>query len=160
MCVITAFFMGLILSAEEIVRDRKILRRESFLNLSWFSYINSKILMMLLFSAIQTVTFVLAGNLILGISGMTFTLPRSCGKTCWSAVHTSTVPGTPALLLRISKGLKNIFISFPGMQTSIPLRGSLSRPSTLRNLALLQLKMPGTILTACQAISRLSGSPI
>jgi len=73
MCVITAFFMGLILSAEEIVRDRKILRRESFLNLSWFSYINSKILMMLLFSAIQTVTFVLAGNLILGISGMTFT---------------------------------------------------------------------------------------
>lgn len=27
MCVITAFFMGLILSAEEIVSDRKILRR-------------------------------------------------------------------------------------------------------------------------------------
>jgi len=73
MCVITAFFMGLILSAEEIVSDRKILSRESFLNLSWFSYINSKILMMLLFSAIQTVTFVLAGNLILGISGMTIT---------------------------------------------------------------------------------------
>ncbi len=73
MCVITGFFMGLILSAEEIVRDRKILKRESFLNLSWLSYINSKILMMFMFSAIQTVTFVLAGNLILGISGMTFT---------------------------------------------------------------------------------------
>lgn len=73
MCVITAFFMGLILSAEEIVRDRRILKRESFLNLSWFSYINSKVLMMFLFSAIQTATFVLAGNLILGISGMTFT---------------------------------------------------------------------------------------
>jgi ABC-type multidrug transport system ATPase subunit len=73
MCVITAFFMGLILSAEEIVRDRKILRRESFLNLSWFSYINSKIIMMFLFAAIQTGTFVLAGNLILGIRGMTLT---------------------------------------------------------------------------------------
>ncbi|HNT92792.1 MAG TPA: ATP-binding cassette domain-containing protein [Bacteroidales bacterium] len=73
MCVITAFFMGLILSAEEIVRDRKILKRESFLNLSWMSYINSKILMMLLFSAVQTGTFVLAGNLILGIKGMTIT---------------------------------------------------------------------------------------
>lgn len=73
MCVITAFFMGLILSAEEIVRDRKILKRESFLNLSWFSYINSKIIMMFLFAAIQTGTFVLAGNLILGIRGLTLT---------------------------------------------------------------------------------------
>ena len=43
MCVITALFMGLIISAEEIVRDRKILKRESFLNLSWFSYLNSKV---------------------------------------------------------------------------------------------------------------------
>ncbi|MFZ0471011.1 MAG: ATP-binding cassette domain-containing protein, partial [Bacteroidales bacterium] len=43
MCVITATFMGLIISAEEIVKDRKILKRESFLNLSWFSYLNSKI---------------------------------------------------------------------------------------------------------------------
>lgn len=73
MCVITAFFMGLIMSAEEIVKDRKILKRESFLKLSWFSYINSKILMMFMISALQTITFVLAGNLILGIKGMTLT---------------------------------------------------------------------------------------
>lgn len=71
MCVITALFMGLIISAEEIVRDRKILKRESFLNLSWFSYINSKVMMMFLVSAIQTILFVIAGNLILGIRGMT-----------------------------------------------------------------------------------------
>lgn len=71
MCVITAFFMGLILSAEEIVKDRKILKRESFLNLSWFSYINSKVMMMFIISALQTITFVIAGNLILGIKGMT-----------------------------------------------------------------------------------------
>lgn len=71
MCVITALFMGLIISAEEIVRDRKILKRESFLNLSWFSYINSKVMMMFMVSALQTISFVIAGNLILGIKGMT-----------------------------------------------------------------------------------------
>lgn len=71
MCVVTALFMGLIISAEEIVRDRRILRRESFLNLSWFSYMNSKVLMMFIISAIQTATFVLIGNMILGIRGMT-----------------------------------------------------------------------------------------
>jgi ABC transport system ATP-binding/permease protein len=46
MCVITALFLGLMLSAEEIIRDRKILKRESFLNLSWFSYINSKVIIL------------------------------------------------------------------------------------------------------------------
>jgi ABC-type multidrug transport system ATPase subunit len=71
MCVITAFFLGLIISAEEIVKDRKILKRESFLNLSWFSYINSKVFMMFLFSAIQTLSFILIGNLILGIRDVT-----------------------------------------------------------------------------------------
>jgi len=73
MCVITALFMGLIISAEEIVRDRKILKRESFLNLSWFSYLNSKVFIMFAISAIQTILFVLIGNFILGIKGMTLT---------------------------------------------------------------------------------------
>ncbi|MCA1741610.1 MAG: ATP-binding cassette domain-containing protein [Bacteroidales bacterium] len=71
MCIITALFMGLIISAEEIVKDRKILKRESFLNLSWFSYINSKVVMMFIISAIQTISFVIVGNLILEIRGMT-----------------------------------------------------------------------------------------
>jgi ABC-type multidrug transport system ATPase subunit len=72
MCVITSMFLGLIISSEEILKDRKILKRESFLNLSWFSYINSKIIMMFLISAIQTISFILVGNSILGIKGMTF----------------------------------------------------------------------------------------
>ena len=71
MCVITSMFLGLIISSEEILKDRKILKRESFLNLSWFSYINSKIIMMFLISAIQTISFILVGNSILGIKGMT-----------------------------------------------------------------------------------------
>jgi ABC-type multidrug transport system ATPase subunit len=72
MCVITALFLGLIISSEEILKDRKILKRESFLSLSWFSYINSKIILMFLISAIQTISFILVGNSILGIKGMTF----------------------------------------------------------------------------------------
>jgi ABC-type multidrug transport system ATPase subunit len=72
MCIITALFLGLIISSEEILKDRKILQRESFLNLSWFSYINSKIMMMFSISAIQTISFVLVGNSVLGIKGMTF----------------------------------------------------------------------------------------
>lgn len=71
MSVITSLFLGLIISAEEIVRDRKILKRESFLNLSWFSYLNSKIVIMFLISAIQTISFILIGNYILEIKGMT-----------------------------------------------------------------------------------------
>jgi len=71
MCVITSMFFGLMVSSEEIIRDRKILKREAFLNLSWVSYLNSKIMILFILSAIQTFSFVLIGNLILGIKGMT-----------------------------------------------------------------------------------------
>jgi len=47
-------FIGLTVSAEEIIRDRKIQKRESFLNLSRGSYLWSKIAIMFVLSAIQT----------------------------------------------------------------------------------------------------------
>lgn len=72
MSIIVALFMGLTVSAEEIIRDRKILKRESFLNLSWNSYLQSKLTILFLLSAIQTFTFVFIGNLILEIHGMTW----------------------------------------------------------------------------------------
>jgi len=72
MAIIVALFMGLTVSAEEIIRDRKILKRESFLNLSWNSYLLSKLGILFLLSAIQTLMFVVIGNLILEIHGMTF----------------------------------------------------------------------------------------
>ncbi|MFB3055676.1 MAG: ABC transporter permease, partial [Ignavibacteriaceae bacterium] len=61
---------GLTVSAEEIIRDRKILKREAFLNLSKGSYLTSKIIILFGISAIQTFTFVLVGNTILEINGM------------------------------------------------------------------------------------------
>jgi ABC-type multidrug transport system ATPase subunit len=71
MSVIVAF-MGLTISAEEIIKDRKILKREAFLNLSWMSYLNSKITVLLTLSAIQAALFVCVGNSILEIKGMYF----------------------------------------------------------------------------------------
>ncbi len=70
MSVIVALFMGLTVSAEEIIRDRKILKRESFLNLSRGSYIFSKLFILFSLSAIQTFTYTLIGNEILEIEGM------------------------------------------------------------------------------------------
>jgi ABC-type multidrug transport system ATPase subunit len=70
MSVIVALFMGLTVSAEEIIRDRKILKREGFLHLSRSSYLLSKISILFTLSAIQTLTFVLVGNYILEIRGM------------------------------------------------------------------------------------------
>ncbi len=71
MSVIVALFIGLTVSAEEIIRDQKILKREKFLNLSRDSYLISKISIMFVLSAIQTFSFVLLGNWILEIKGMT-----------------------------------------------------------------------------------------
>ena len=68
--VVVALFLGLTVAAEEIIKDKKILKRESFLNLSRRSYLFSKLSIMFLISGIQTIFFVLLGNFILEIRGM------------------------------------------------------------------------------------------
>ncbi len=70
MSVIVAIFMGLTISAEEIIKDRKILKREAFLNLSWSSYLISKTTVLMVISALQAAMFVLIGNSIMEIKGM------------------------------------------------------------------------------------------
>lgn len=70
MSVIVALFMGLTVSAEEIIRDRKILKREKFLHLNRSSYIISKISILFMISALQTALFVVVANFILEIHGM------------------------------------------------------------------------------------------
>ncbi len=72
MSVIVALFMGLTVSAEEIIRDQKILKREAFLHLSRSSYLISKMSILFMISAIQTFLFVLVGNYMLEINGMFF----------------------------------------------------------------------------------------
>jgi ABC transport system ATP-binding/permease protein len=72
MSLIVCLFLGFMVSAEEIFKDRKILKREKFLNLSRSSYLISKILILFAISAIQAFLFIVIANNILGIRGMFF----------------------------------------------------------------------------------------
>lgn len=72
MALIVALFIGLQLSAEEIFKDRKILKREKFLNLSRSGYLLAKISILFLISALQALAFVLVANSIVELKGMLF----------------------------------------------------------------------------------------
>lgn len=54
MSVIVAIFLGLSVSAEEIVRDRRVLQRERFLHLSWSAYSGAKLFHVGLLALLQT----------------------------------------------------------------------------------------------------------
>jgi hypothetical protein len=99
MAVVVALFLGLTVSAEEIIKDRRILERESFLKLSWFSYINSKIVILFTISAIQTFLYTLIGNSILEIQGML--LPY------WLILFSAACMGN-IIGLNISSGLDSV----------------------------------------------------
>ncbi len=73
MSIIVALFVGMIMSAEEIYHDRKILARESFLKLSRISYFNSKILILFVISFLQVCIYVFITNYILEIEKMHLT---------------------------------------------------------------------------------------
>ena len=70
MLVVVALFLGMIVSAEEIFKDRKLQKREQFLNLSKGSYLSSKFVLLLFISAIQSLLFTWVGNYILEIEDM------------------------------------------------------------------------------------------
>jgi len=70
MSIIVAMFIGLSISGEEIIKDRRILLRERFLNLSRSSYLTAKFIILLIVSAIQALLFVAVANTILEFHGM------------------------------------------------------------------------------------------
>ncbi len=107
MSVIVSLFVGLIISAEEIIKDRRIMERESYLNLNRGSYLNSKIIFLFVLTAIQMFVFVSIGNSILQIKGLY--------SGYWLALFSS---GAFAVLLglNISSGLKSliaVYINIP-----------------------------------------------
>ncbi|MDD2196764.1 MAG: ATP-binding cassette domain-containing protein [Bacteroidales bacterium] len=107
MSVVVSLFIGLMVSAEEIFNDKKILERESFLNLSRFSYLNAKIAYLFALSALQMAMFVLIGNAILEIEGMTLNY--------WLILFSTTCFAN-MLGLNISAGLNSvvaIYITIP-----------------------------------------------
>ena len=99
MCVIVALFLGLIIAAEEIIKDRRIQERESFLNLNRSAYLLSKVSLLFILSGIQMLMFVLIGNLIMEIRDMTFSY--------WLILF-STACFANLLGLNISDGLKSV----------------------------------------------------
>lgn len=72
MAVIVATFTGLSISAEEIIKDKTLLKRERFLRLSRNSYLASKMFYLLCVSAIQSLLFIAVGNSLMGIGGEMF----------------------------------------------------------------------------------------
>lgn len=66
--VIVGVFLGLNIAAEEINKDKKILFREKYLQLSRNSYLLSKISVLFIISAFQCLFFVLVGNYIMRIN--------------------------------------------------------------------------------------------
>lgn len=70
MAIIVALFFGLIISAEEIFKDAKILKREAFLNLSRSAYLMSKMVILMGISSLQMILFLLVGNSVIGFKGM------------------------------------------------------------------------------------------
>ena len=70
MAIIVCIFLGMSGSAEEIIKDRALLKREKFLNLSYRSYIWSKMIYMAGVCLVQTFLFTVVGSLIIGIHGL------------------------------------------------------------------------------------------
>ena len=107
MAVIVATFIGMSGSAEEIIKDRALLKREKFLRLSYGSYIWSKIVYMAGISLIQTFLFIAIGNYIMGLNGL-FT-------TWWLILFvTSFLASLTGLLLsQCLSSVVAIYISIP-----------------------------------------------
>lgn len=99
MSIVVALFIGMTISAEEIFKDRLLLKREAFLNLSRTAYLTAKISMVFLISALQMLIYVLVANSILEIKGMTFYF--------WITLF-STSCFANILALNLSAGLKSI----------------------------------------------------
>ncbi|MEA2041486.1 MAG: ATP-binding cassette domain-containing protein [Bacteroidota bacterium] len=136
MAVIVAIFIGITMSADEIIKDRAILKRETFLNLSRSSYLLSKIFILFVISAYQALTFVLIGNFMLEIKGMFFEY--------WLVLF-STWAFSVLLGLNISDGFKTsvtIYIIIPFLIIpQIILSGIIVRYEKLNP----QITNPGTI---------------
>lgn len=67
MSIVVALLVGLTVSAEEIYKDQKILKREKFLNLSRLSYLKSKVLILFTLSLIQSLLYCVVSHLVLEI---------------------------------------------------------------------------------------------
>jgi len=99
MSIVVALFLGLTVSAEEIFRDRRILEREKYLNISRSSYLLSKVTFLFGLSAVQTFMYVIVSHLILDVEGMMW--------RHWLILFTASCFGN-MVGLNISAGMKSV----------------------------------------------------
>ncbi len=72
MSIISVIFIGLIVSAEGIIKDNRVRKREAFFCLSSFSYYNSKVLFFIILSVFQSFFLTIFGILMLKIPDFFF----------------------------------------------------------------------------------------
>jgi ABC transport system ATP-binding/permease protein len=99
--------LGLSFSAEEIFRDRPLLKRERFLKLNWNAYLTSKIALMFSLSAIQSLMYATISILILKI-------PNAFGTLFWTLFSLSAFANLLGLNLSSAmRSAKTIYIMIP-----------------------------------------------
>lgn len=144
MSVVVALFLGLTVSAEEIFRDRKILEREKYLNISRSSYLLSKVTFLFGLSAVQTFMYVILSHWILQVEGMIW--------SHWLILFTTSCFGN-MVGLNISAGMKtviSIYILVPlVLVPQLLLSGAMIRFDDLHNSLTRKVYVPvlGDIMT-------------
>ncbi|NVO10453.1 MAG: ATP-binding cassette domain-containing protein [Bacteroidales bacterium] len=106
MSIISALFIGLIVSAEGIIRDNRMLKREAFFNLSMFSYYNSKVLFFVLLSAFQSFCLTIFGIILFKIPDFIFSFwlilfSLSVLANLLGLIVSSTLKSVPAIYVLV-----------------------------------------------------------
>ncbi len=105
--VIVSLFLGLSFSAEEIFRDRPLLKRERFLKLNWNAYLTSKIALMFSLSALQSFMYSSISILILEI-------PNAFSTLFWTLFSLSAFANLLGLNLSSAmRSAKTIYVMIP-----------------------------------------------
>jgi ABC-type multidrug transport system ATPase subunit len=108
MSIIVVTFIGLSISAEEIIKDRIILKRERFLRLSLSSYLSSKMLYLFILSGVQTLLFIIVGNTIIEVGYEMFLVWWS---VLWTTAFLANLTGL--WLSQALSSIVSIYISIP-----------------------------------------------
>lgn len=107
MSVIVAMFVGIMSGSGEIIKERKTLQRESFLNLSYGAFIFAKLTYLMVLSGIQMITYVLISQWVLQIpSGIDHLF-----IILWSTTISASIIGL--VLSSIFKTMASVYVSIP-----------------------------------------------
>jgi ABC-type multidrug transport system ATPase subunit len=108
MSIIVISFIGLSISAEEIIRDRVVLKREGFLRLSRGSYLSAKMLYLFILSGLQTCLFVIVGNSVIQVGYEMFFVWWS---VLWATAFLANLTGL--WLSQTLSSIVSIYITIP-----------------------------------------------